>query len=319
MTVDATHRGGIGVVVNPYARANRRRPDRLERLQAILGEDGVVTQTNGIREIDDVAEELRERQIEILAVCGGDGTIFRTVTAFRKVWGEDRELPMLLPLRAGTINVIAGSIGCMHGSPERVLAHVVNDFRRGRVHDTVERDLVCVNGREYGFLFGLGVVVNFLRVYYTSPKPGPARAAGLLAKFATSAVLGTSLARGTFHPFDADMICDGERIPFRRFSMLVGMTIEHLPLGFRVGYLATRKPGYFHLLTGPISPARITRHLWRFRRGLPVRDDGLYDNLAKELRIEFDRPTHYMIDADILGPVDRLEVTAGPRVRLVRG
>jgi len=309
---------GIGVVVNPYAKGNQRRPDRPGRLQHILGDDGVVVKTNGLREIDDVAREFGDRGIDVLAVCGGDGTIFRTVTAFRKVWG-DRELPLLLPLRAGTINVIASSIGCIHGSPERVLGHVVNDFRRGHIHDTVERDLVCVNGSEYGFLFGLGIIVNFLRVYYTGPKPGPVRAAGLLVKFAASALTGTSLARATFQPFGADMVCDGERLPFRRFSFLLGMTIEHLPLGFRPGYLATRKPGYFQVLTGPISPPRVVRHLHRFRWGLPVHDEGLYDNLARELTIEFDRPTHYMIDADILGPVERLAVGAGPRVRLVRG
>jgi diacylglycerol kinase (ATP) len=309
---------GIGVVVNPYARGNQGRKDRVERLQEILGDDGVVTQTNGLRAIDDVARQFLDRDVQILAVCGGDGTIFRTVTAFRRVWGA-KELPMLLPLRAGTINVIAASIECMHGGPERVLAHVVHDFRRGGTHDTVERDLLCVNGEEYGFLFGLGIVVNFLRVYYTSPKPGPVRASGLLAKFALSALFRTSLARGTFQPFLADVDCDGEKLPFRKFSMLLGMTIESLPLGFRPGYLATRKAGYFHLLTGPISPARIVRHLARFRHGLPVHDEGLYDNLAREVRVEFERPTHYMIDADIMGPVAALRLTAGPRVRLVRG
>ena len=309
---------GIGVVVNPYARGNLRRADRVERLQKILGEDGIVVQTDGLGAIEDVARSFLDRDVDILAVCGGDGTIFRTVTAFRHVYG-DRELPMLLPLRAGTINVIAHSIRCIHGGPERVLSHVTHDFRRGRVHDTIERDLVCVNGREYGFIFGLGVVVNFLRVYYTSPKPGPVRAAGLVVKFSASALFGTSLARSAFRPFVADIVCDGERVPFRRFSVLLGMTIEDLPLGFRPAYLATRKRGFFHLLTGPIGAKRILRNLHRFRYGLPVRDENVYDNLAREVRIEFDRPTHYMIDADILGPAESLRVTAGPRVRLVRG
>lgn len=309
---------GIGVVVNPYARGNQRRADRADRLRAILGDDGLVAQTNGLGAIEDVARQFADRAVDILAVCGGDGTIFRTITAFRHVYGE-RELPMLLPLRAGTINIIAASIGCMHGSPERVLLHVVHDFRRGRTHDTVERELIAVDGGQFGFLFGLGMIVNFLRVYYTSPKPGPVRAAGLLAKFAASAIFQTSLARGAFQPFDADIDCDGERLPFRRFTMLLGMTIESLPLGFRPGYLATRKHGHFHLLAGPIPATRIVRNLLRFRHGLPVRDPGLYDNLAREVRIEFDRPTHYMVDADILGPVERIRLTAGPRVRLVRG
>jgi diacylglycerol kinase (ATP) len=309
---------GIGVVVNPYAKGNLGHRDRPERLQGIVGEDGLVAQTNGLGAIDDVARRFLDRGVDILAVCGGDGTIFRTVTAFRRVYGE-RELPMLLPLRAGTINVIAGSIRCMHGSPERVLSHVVHDFRRGGTHDTVERDLMAVNGDQFGFLFGLGMIVNFLRVYYTSPKPGPVRAAGLLTKFAISALFGTSLARGAFHPFNADIDCDGERVPFRRFTMVLAMTIESVALGFRPGYLATRKPGYFHLLAGPMAPSRIVRFLHRFRFGLPVSDENLYDNLARDVRIVFDRPTHYMVDADILGPVDSLRLTAGPRVQLIRG
>ena len=309
---------GIGVIVNPYARSNQRDPKRVERLEKILGADGMVVQTNGIDVLGDVACRMREREIDVLAVCGGDGTIFRTVTAFRNAWGKD-ELPMLLPLRGGTINVIAGSIACMRGSPERVLSHVVHDYRHVRTHDVVERELITVNGEQHGFLFGLGLIVNFLRVYYTSPKPTPLRAAALLVKFAGSAALQTSLIRGVTQPVIADVLCDGERLPFRQFSLMLGMSIEHLPLGFRPGYLATRKHGHFHLLGGPIPAIRVVQNLRRFRYGIPVRDEGLYDNLAREVKIEFERPTHYMIDADIMGPVSSITLTAGPRVRMVRG
>jgi diacylglycerol kinase (ATP) len=309
---------GIGVVVNPYAKANLRRSDRVERLQALLGDDGWVEQTNGVGAIDDTARRFRERGIDILAICGGDGTLFRTVTAFQRIYGSE-SLPMLLPLRAGTMNVVAAAIHEIHGGPERVLAHVLHDYRHGRTHDTVERELMAVNGEEFGFLFGLGLIVNFLRAYYMSPKPGLFSASTLLSKMALSALAGTSLARSALQPFEADIVCDGERVPFRRFTLLLAMTIENLPLGFRPAYLATRKHGHFQILTGPISGSRIVRHLHRFRWGLPVQDEALYDNLAREVTIEFDRPTHYMIDADILGPVERLRLSAGPRIRLVRG
>ena len=309
---------GIGVVVNPYARSNQRDPRRIERLAKLVGDDGIVEQTNGIDVLGDVARRFRERDVDLLAICGGDGTIFRTLTAFRHAWGE-RELPLVVPLRGGTINVIASSIGSMRGGPERVLAHVLHDYRHGGTHDVVERELLTVDGEQHGFLFGLGLIVNFLRVYYTSPNPTPLRAAGLLAKFAGSAVLGTSLIRGATQPVVADVECDGERLPFRIFRLMLAMTIEHLPLGFRPGYLATRKHGHFHLLGGPIPATRVVRNLARFRKGIPVYDPELYDNLARVVRIEFERPTHYMIDADILGPVESLTLTAGPRVRLVRG
>jgi diacylglycerol kinase (ATP) len=225
----------------------------------------------------------------------------------------------VLPLRAGTMNVVAESIRCIHGSPERVLARVAHDHRRGGTYVTVERELLAVNGEGYGFLFGLGVIVNFLRTYYTSPRPGALWAASLVARYSASALFGTSLARSAFQAFEADIDVDGERVPFRRFTTVLAMAIPDLPLGFRPGYLAARKHGYFHFLGGPISATTIVRNLRRFRRGLPVREETLYDNLAREVRIVFDRPSHYMVDADILGPVDHLRIAAGPRVTLIRG
>src|SRR6185369_10389223 len=133
---------GIGVVVNPNAGSNRRRPQRADRFAEIVGKDGVVRVTPDLAAMDDVATELAEREIDILAVCGGDGSHFRTLSAMRKVWPSDRELPMFLPLRAGTMNYIARSIDCMRGGPEHVLAHVVRDYRHGHTHDVVQRHLL---------------------------------------------------------------------------------------------------------------------------------------------------------------------------------
>ena len=83
------------------------------------------------------------------------------------------------PLRAGTMNYIARSIGCMRGGPEHVLAHVAHDYRHGRTHDVVERHLLVVNDEHAGFVFGCGVIVNYLQLYYSEPKAGPVTATRL--------------------------------------------------------------------------------------------------------------------------------------------
>ncbi len=43
-----------------------------------------------------------------------------------------------------------------------------------------------------------------------------------------------------------------------------------------------------------------------------------YDNLAREVRVEFARPTHYMIDGDVLEAVPRIALRSGPRLTIIR-
>src|SRR5262249_30474060 len=102
---------GFGVIVNPHARGNPNGlAQRAELVVDLVGRDGVVRVTESLEAIEDVAREFRERKVDILAVCGGDGSYHCTLSGFCKIYGQDR-LPALLPLRAGTINYIANAIG----------------------------------------------------------------------------------------------------------------------------------------------------------------------------------------------------------------
>jgi diacylglycerol kinase family enzyme len=313
-----TRLSGIGVVVNPNAGSNRRRPHRAERFAEIVGDDGVVRVTPSLAAMDDVAAEFAERQIDILAVCGGDGSQFRTLSAIRRAWPDD-DLPMFLPLRAGTMNYIARSIDCMRGGPEHVLSHVVRDYRHGHTHDVVNRHLLIVNDVHAGFVVGCGVVVNYLRLYYSEPRPGPVTATRLLVRLVASAIAGTSLVRGVFRRVEADVDCDDERVPFRTFTVVMAGTITHVALGFKPMYLAARKRRHFHLLAGPIGPLRLARKIVRFHRGFPLEEPDFYDNLAREVTIRFAIPTGFMMDGDVLDPVDHLTITTGPLISMIRG
>jgi diacylglycerol kinase family enzyme len=310
---------GIGVVVNPHARANRNGGgERVRRLTEVVGEDGLVRVTESLPAIEDVAREFRERGAEILAICGGDGSYHCTLTGFRAVYG-DAPLPMLLPLRAGTINYVADAIGGRRGRPEQVLARVVRDYRQGRIYETTERDLLRVNGVEHGFVLSFGTAVNYLRLYYAMEKQGAFRAAGLLTRLILSALGGTHISRAVFQATAADVECDGEPVPFRQFTFFFAATVDRIALGFRPTYLGTRKRGYMHVVGGPIPAFRLIRRAARIYRGFPTGEPALFDNLARRASIRFFRPEHYMIDGDILHPADRLEVDVPCRVTLIRG
>lgn len=308
---------GIGVIINPHAKGNRAGvAEREARMRRIVGTSGVVRVTETLEALDRAVEEFRDRRIDILAICGGDGSDHCTLTALGRVWGE-QPLPPLLPLRAGTINYVADVTGWRRGTPEQGLATVVRDYRRGIAPVTTERDLLRVNGSELGFLLSFGTAVNYLRAYYALPRQGPWAAATLLGRLIVSALAGTHLARGVFQAVEGDIECDGEPLPFRRFTFFFAGTIEQIALGFKPTYLANRKRGFMHVVGGPIAATRLIRRAVRLYRGFPTGERDLYDSLAQRVRIRFARPTHIMLDGDILDPLELVEVDVPRRVALI--
>ena len=310
---------GIGVVVNPHARANRNGAgERVRRLAEVVGGDGAVRVTESLTAIEEVAREFRERGTEVLAICGGDGSYHCTLTGFRRVYG-DEPLPLLLPLRAGTINYVADSIGGRRGRPEQVLSRVVREYRQGRIYETTERDVLRVNGAEHGFVLSFGTAVNYLRLYYAMEKQGVVPAANLLTRLIASALAGTHLSRAVFQAIAADVECDGEPVAFRQFTFFFAATVDRIALGFRPTYLGTRKRGHMHVLGGPVAATRLVRRVVRLWRGFPTGEPTLFDNLARRTVVRFFRPEHWMLDGDILPPAERLEVDVPCRVTLIRG
>ena len=310
---------GIGVVINPHARANRNgTSERVELLSDLVGSDGLVRVTESLPAIQEVAREFRDRGTEVLAICGGDGSYHCTLTGFRAVYG-DHPLPLLLPLRAGTINYVANATGGRRGRPEHVLARVVRDYRRGRIFETTERDLLRVNGVEHGFVLSFGTAVNYLRAYYAMDRQGPVAAARLLFRLILSALVDSHISRAVFQAVTADVECDDDPVPFRQFTFFFAATVDRIALGFRQTYLATRKRGYLHVLGGPIPAMRLIRRWLRVYRGFPTGEPTLFDNIGRRLVVRFFRPEYYMIDGDILDPVQRLEIDVPCRVTLIRG
>jgi diacylglycerol kinase family enzyme len=309
---------GIGVILNPRASGNRRRPRRVERFRTIVGADGEVVATRDLTDLDETLARFHDRGFDIIAVCGGDGSFYHAVSRVVRIWGSDA-LPLLLPLRGGTINNLARTIRSRRRRPESMLAHVVKDFRHGRTHEVTQRDLISVNGTDYGYIIGAGLIVNFLRLYYSGKKPGPIRAFRLLAELGLSNIFGTSLIRGVVKPFEADIDCDGERVPFRAFTMMLASTVAHIGLGVKPFYLSARKRGYFHVLAGPASATQLLGRLARFFRGFPANLDQLHDTMAREVTIEFSEPTAYTINGELLDPVWVLKLATGPRVSFISG
>ena len=81
-------------IISRGFRGRRPPSDRERRMSDILGSDGTVRVTSTLEAVDQVAHEFADRSIEILAICGGDGSDHCTLTAFHRVYAG-RPLPLL--------------------------------------------------------------------------------------------------------------------------------------------------------------------------------------------------------------------------------
>jgi len=125
----------LGLISNPNSQRNRRGLDGLraavagtsDLLHRELGKDG------GLGEI---LRELAGREVGLVVINGGDGTVQRALTELLEARPFER-VPPLAILPRGMANMTAGDVG-LRGSPGRALARLIERARRS----DLERNLV---------------------------------------------------------------------------------------------------------------------------------------------------------------------------------
>ncbi|MCB9746601.1 MAG: diacylglycerol kinase, partial [Alphaproteobacteria bacterium] len=73
--------GGIGVVTNPRSRRNRKNPQLRQELSYILGERGRLEAPTDLDALRRSLGVFRDREVDIIAINGGDGTAHVVLTA----------------------------------------------------------------------------------------------------------------------------------------------------------------------------------------------------------------------------------------------
>jgi diacylglycerol kinase family enzyme len=323
---------GIGVVVNPKSRHNLRHPGALPRLARSVGSLGTVREARTIDELHRIAEDFRRDKIDVLAISGGDGTNTVTLSGFVHVYGG-APLPDLALLRGGTMNTVANSVGVRHGSPEHLLTSLVRAYAaKADGLRRAERRLLCVSDvsarggparalPQYGFLFGTGVMVGFLAEYYATGNPSPLVAAGTLARASASALVAGPMIRRMAAPFRGTVaLADGTVWEERDYLAVAAGTIAHIGLAFKPFYRfgEGHERGAFHALGIHASPLAFVAELGRVHAGHPMRPGKAHEALSARMLIRSASGTvNYMVDGDLHAAAGEIEVTIGPRVRLL--
>ena len=308
---------GIGIITNPNSKLNIKKPTRGLLLGYIVGQFGNLEITNSVDDLGRVAQLFKQQSIEILAINGGDGTISRTLTAFIRAYGA-KDLPKVLVLRGGTINMLADNLG-IRGTPEEILVRMLECQSGLRPKEIRSLATLSVGGQA-GFLFGNGLIARYLEEFYRQ-KSGPAGAIMLILKIYFKWIFTPAKYRALVREESYRVAFDGQDSPTasKSLAMMIS-TVEKAPLGFRVFPEASSDLGRFQYFSLEMSPSSLPwRLVFAFLRNRSGRFFGKVSRTASTAVIAAESGRQfYTLDGELFtAPAGRLAVGVGPVVQFV--
>ncbi len=304
------------VFVNPGSRANRKDPGCADRFANILGSCGRVAAPPSLERLAEEARRAAAESPSVIAIHGGDGTLHRTLSALVAAYGT-RPLPPVAILPGGTMNVVASSLG-IRVKPEHLLAELAMSERAGTPPATIHRRCLRV-GNDYGFIFGNGLLTNFLEEYYAHGSYGAGRAVWIIFRILLSVLTTGRYARRIFRRFRGRVWVDGSQLPRTRLTGMGAATVSEVGFRFKLHHRADDDPdrmGGLAIHGGPLSLVLDVLDV-RLGRGLSPKRATSF--VATRLSIEPEEPeSAYTLDGDLYVGHGPLTVDLGPTLAIVK-
>jgi diacylglycerol kinase (ATP) len=311
----------IGVIINPYSKKNVRRKDAIrDKIEKIGGDLVEVRITQSLEEIEEAGRSFFEQGVEIIGICGGDGSMSVTLSRLLPIWGET-PFPKIMPLRGGTMNMICQSAG-IKKAPEKVFKKVVKAIKSNMGLKTVERDTVRIEGR-IGFLFGTGLTSNFLDAYYEGPGTGPRKAAAVALRLIFSILIRGNFSKRLMRQVKLKLRWRDDNghmndYKYDNITNLGASTISNLGVGFAPMYRALERPGHMHLMVWAIPPIRMVLGLHNLFFGRPWNNKKVLDQVIDYWEFEAEDPIRYMLDGELyVTEESQAAIEIGPRFKLI--
>ncbi len=315
----------IGVLNN--LRAGRRRPDAARVAELLRGRPDVLqVETERAHELGPALAELERREIDVLVLNGGDGTVQCALSALLRDPNRVR-LPAVAPLRGGRTNSTSTDLGADR-DPARGLARLLEAADAGQLGSlAVARAVLRVRSSrrgadEYGMFFGAGLIYRAIGLVHRVFPPG--RSQGLIgAGLVTGALVSKVVFRptsGILTPDKCQVRVDGRDVSDAELYLLISTTLERLflrmnpfwgsgPGGVRLTALASRAQ-WMALAAPGILAGRPPRWLTPERGYLSARLE------RAELRIS----CGFTVDGELFAPEpeEQIELCADRRITFLR-
>lgn len=301
----------IGVIVNLNSRKYKLAKKHPEGVFEKIGQDSVIVKyTKSIEEIVDVAREFKKTGIDYIAPSGGDGTLHHVITQFAKVYNNN--LPPILILKGGTMNNVANSIN-LKGDAESILQRAVIAINNGKYINVVNRKTMVIDNN-HCFLFGNGLVADFLETYYSIGK-SYTKLVGLIFSSIYEALANQH--SHLFKGFEGNIKCDAESMPYSRVLGILAGTVETIGMGFYPLYRANEYKDKFHTIVCAMKPGKLAKNVLKLKNGTPINHKDYIEKVVSTIEIHSTKPFMYTMDGDLYRCDGSLTVSVGIRVPFI--
>ena len=315
----------IGLISNPRSQRNRRGLDEIAAVVA-GAPDVIHVAADGREALDEVLPEFARREVGIVLINGGDGTVQTVLTRLLEAQWFER-MPYLAILPRGMANTTAADVG-LRGKAAAGLARLIAASRDGTLADhVIERPILRIENiqggaAQRGMMFGAGAIPDAIDICCRQ-----VYARGLQGKFGMGLTLAGLLLGGVLRrrgnrvlrAHNIGVALDGASENRTARLLVLATTLHRLILGSRPFWNHDEQPIRYTSIAYP--PERLLRSapkvLYGWRRQA-LSPEVYHSEGASRIAIRFDGP--FTVDGETFHPLpDRaVAITAADHARFVR-
>jgi diacylglycerol kinase family enzyme len=306
----------LPIFVNPLSRQHKKNPYLAEEYRNCCDGRVEILKPASFKELALAAEMCKKKKYPCIAISGGDGTIHQVITALIRAY-KKTALPGILLLGDGTMNNIANSIGIRKGG-KKILCRYFEKKNK----PMFQKRLTIKIDDKYCFLFGCGLVSNFLNEAYKGNK-------GFLRNLATiqlgirEAIKSIFITRTDsfklLKPLIAQVYVSGTLLPIDKIVVLLAGTVEKIGMGFSPLYKAKKDKKSFHLLLSGAPATLILINILPIAlgKGLLFTDKRYIDRVVPGFEIHSQTQFDYTMDGDMYVAEGVLKIKTGSEVQFI--
>jgi len=317
----------IGVICNPLSQQNKRDTSALEALTEGKP-DLLYARLDAVEELSGILADFARKEVGLIAVSGGDGTVQACLTALTTQERPFAELPFIAVLPHGMTNMTASDIG-VSGRGAKGLARLLAKAEAGGLEACIqERHLLRMENAkdtppQVGMFFGGAGIYRAIQACRSAIHPLKVEAE-LANGLTLAALLGRYLLRGGREDevTRGDSIAveiDGEDRGRASYLVVLATTLDRLVLRSRPFWNAAACDFRYTAIGFP--PRRLFCRLPKLLWGGAARhftDEGYFSRGAQEVTLTMDCP--FTLDGQLFeaDPARPLRLTAPETARFVK-
>ncbi len=291
------------IINNMNARKNRINGYNRDKFIPYILDNTFTFDTYSTDDIETALDFIKREGINLVMINGGDGTLQVTLTQMIKSLPSNK-LPIILPLRGGTMNMVANNLGIRKNPVENVKL-IMQHIRRYRNGDeklsTVPMMLLKItdkkHGERYGFTFSNGIAFKLQKLYYATGQPSFQTATTVVTTAIGGYIIGNKKSKSYFEKVKVHIIIDNKPYADGKILIAVASVLKKLILWFKPFYKPERKAIYdFYFLAVSMDPFEIIANVRTLSTGKLLHPKS-FNDLAHRVTIQSE--SGYGIDGEL--------------------